>query len=85
MELTHTPCGGLLHAQVRCSECQGVLKAHEVHFTLDGENIGPTREDPGQNPGRGEHRPHPGGSRPKLSPGVTGALWPIAAIHGSCF
>jgi DNA-binding HxlR family transcriptional regulator len=49
MELTHTPCGGPLHAQVRCSECQGVLKAHEVHFTLDGENIGPTREDPGQN------------------------------------
>lgn len=39
MLVTHTPCGELLSAEVRCSECQEVLRAHEVQFTLDGESL----------------------------------------------
>lgn len=39
MIVTHTPCGQPLRAEVRCSECQDVLRAHEVQFTLDGENF----------------------------------------------
>lgn len=39
MQVTHNRCGNLLQAQVRCSECSDVLKAHQVQFTLDGENF----------------------------------------------
>ena len=39
--LTHTTCGEQLVAQVRCSECHAQLKAHDVRFTLDGEDISP--------------------------------------------
>jgi len=39
MLLSHIPCGKALQAQVRCSECRQVLRAHEVQFTLDGENF----------------------------------------------
>ena len=41
MQVTHNPCGEPLQAQVHCSECHGVLKAHEVRFTLDGEDMNP--------------------------------------------
>ena len=41
MQVMHTPCGEPLQAQVHCSECQGVLKAHEVRFTFDGEDMNP--------------------------------------------
>jgi DNA-binding HxlR family transcriptional regulator len=34
MRLTHTRCGYALRGQVKCSECGGVLKAHEVQFSL---------------------------------------------------
>jgi DNA-binding HxlR family transcriptional regulator len=34
MRLTHTSCGRALHGQVKCSECDGVLKAHEVKFSF---------------------------------------------------
>jgi DNA-binding HxlR family transcriptional regulator len=34
MSLSHTSCGKALHGQVRCSECNGVLKAREVKFSL---------------------------------------------------
>lgn len=34
MRLTHESCGRALHGQVRCSECGGPLKAHEVDFDL---------------------------------------------------
>jgi DNA-binding HxlR family transcriptional regulator len=40
MLLTHVPCGETLVGQVRCSECGEVLRAHDVQFSLDGENIG---------------------------------------------
>jgi DNA-binding HxlR family transcriptional regulator len=43
MELTHTSCGAALQAQVRCSECQQVLRAHDVQFAVNGETIGPAR------------------------------------------
>lgn len=36
MLLTHEPCGRSLHGQVVCSACGGLLKAHEVEFTLAG-------------------------------------------------
>ena len=39
MLVTHGPCGQALAAQVRCSECHDVLRAHEVQFTLDGEQF----------------------------------------------
>jgi DNA-binding HxlR family transcriptional regulator len=35
MRLTHTVCGRALQGQVKCSECDGVLKAHEVQFSLE--------------------------------------------------
>jgi DNA-binding HxlR family transcriptional regulator len=34
MLLTHEPCGKKLVAQVQCSACGGVLRAHEVEFEL---------------------------------------------------
>ncbi len=34
MRLTHEPCGRALHGQVTCSACGGVLKAHQVTFSL---------------------------------------------------
>jgi DNA-binding HxlR family transcriptional regulator len=34
MRLTHEPCGRSLRGQVECSACGGVLKAHEVQFSL---------------------------------------------------
>jgi DNA-binding HxlR family transcriptional regulator len=34
MRLTHTRCGKSLRGQVCCSACGGVLKAHEVRFSL---------------------------------------------------
>ncbi len=34
MRITHTTCGRALHGQVKCSACGGVLKAHEVRFSL---------------------------------------------------
>jgi DNA-binding HxlR family transcriptional regulator len=34
MRLTHQPCGRSLRGQVECSACGGVLKAHEVRFSL---------------------------------------------------
>ena len=34
MRLTHQPCGRSLRGQVQCSACGGVLKAHEVRFSL---------------------------------------------------
>lgn len=34
MRVTHNSCGRILHGQVKCSECGGVLKAHEVDFNL---------------------------------------------------
>jgi DNA-binding HxlR family transcriptional regulator len=34
MRLSHTTCGRALQGQVKCSECDGVLKAREVQFTL---------------------------------------------------
>lgn len=34
MRLTHDPCGHTLHAQVKCNECDDVLKAREVQFTI---------------------------------------------------
>jgi DNA-binding HxlR family transcriptional regulator len=37
--VTHSPCDQVLEAQVRCSECQDVLRAHEVQFTLDGQQF----------------------------------------------
>jgi DNA-binding HxlR family transcriptional regulator len=36
MRLTHESCGHSLQGQVVCSACRGVLKAHEVEFTLAG-------------------------------------------------
>ena len=39
MLVIHRPCGHSLEAQVRCSECSEVLRAHQVQFTLDGENF----------------------------------------------
>lgn len=36
MRLTHETCGRSLHGQVVCSACGGVLKAHEVEFSLAG-------------------------------------------------
>jgi len=39
MLVTHTSCAQPLTAEVRCSECQDVLRAHEVRFTLDGEDF----------------------------------------------
>lgn len=39
MLVTHVRCGQPLAAQVRCSECRDVLRAHEVQFTLDGEDM----------------------------------------------
>jgi DNA-binding HxlR family transcriptional regulator len=41
MLLTHTRCGEPLAGQVRCSECSGVLRAHDVQFSRDGESIDP--------------------------------------------
>lgn len=37
MRLTHQPCGRSLQGQVKCSACEGVLKAHEVQFSLGSE------------------------------------------------
>jgi DNA-binding HxlR family transcriptional regulator len=37
MLVTHTRCGQALRGEVRCSECGGVLRAHEVRFSLDGD------------------------------------------------
>lgn len=34
MRLTHNACGRALHGQVKCSACNGVLKAHAVQFSL---------------------------------------------------
>lgn len=34
MRLTHNTCGRALHGQIKCSECGGLLKAHEVAFSL---------------------------------------------------
>jgi DNA-binding HxlR family transcriptional regulator len=34
MRLTHQSCGRSLRGQVECSACGGVLKAHEVRFSL---------------------------------------------------
>ncbi len=39
VQLAHTSCGQPLQAEVRCSECSDVLRAHEVQFTLDGKNF----------------------------------------------
>ena len=39
MLVTHEPCGHLLDAQVHCSECQGRLRAHEVRFTRNGQDL----------------------------------------------
>ena len=36
MDLTHEPCGQPLHGEVVCSACSGLLRAHQVEFTLDG-------------------------------------------------
>lgn len=36
MLVNHSSCGGPLLAEVRCSQCQQALKAHEVQFTRDG-------------------------------------------------
>jgi DNA-binding HxlR family transcriptional regulator len=36
---THSSCGRPLIAEVRCSECREPLRAHQVQFTLDGENL----------------------------------------------
>ncbi len=41
MILTHTPCDEELNGQVRCSECNEALRAHDVQFTRHGENITP--------------------------------------------
>jgi DNA-binding HxlR family transcriptional regulator len=38
MLVTHEPCGQLLHAEVRCDQCDGVLRAHEVSFTLGDDD-----------------------------------------------
>jgi DNA-binding HxlR family transcriptional regulator len=38
MRLTHSSCGRALQGQVKCSECDGVLKAHEVKFSLGEHN-----------------------------------------------
>jgi hypothetical protein len=38
MLVKHNPCGELLHAEVRCDQCDGQLRAHEVRFTLGGED-----------------------------------------------
>ncbi len=35
MRLRHEPCGRSLHGQVVCNACGGVLKAHQVQFTLE--------------------------------------------------
>jgi DNA-binding HxlR family transcriptional regulator len=34
MVVTHRPCGNPLRAEVRCDQCGGVLRAHEVRFDL---------------------------------------------------
>lgn len=34
MQLTHKPCGGRLHGQVICSQCEQPVKAHQVTFSL---------------------------------------------------
>jgi DNA-binding HxlR family transcriptional regulator len=34
MRLTHLGCGRALQGQVKCSECGGTLKAHQVQFSL---------------------------------------------------
>ena len=34
MQLMHEPCGHSLHGQVKCSECEEVLKAREVQFSI---------------------------------------------------
>jgi len=34
MQLTHETCGRSLRGQVQCSACDGVLKAHEVQYSL---------------------------------------------------
>ena len=34
MRLTHSSCGHSLQGQVKCSACDGVLKAREVKFSL---------------------------------------------------
>ena len=35
--LVNHSCGQPLDAEVRCDQCQGHLKAHQVQYTLDGE------------------------------------------------
>lgn len=37
--VTHKPCASPLRAQVCCSVCGGILRAHQVQFTLDGESF----------------------------------------------
>ena len=39
MIVLHQPCGQVLEAQARCSQCDQALKAHEVDFSLDGEAL----------------------------------------------
>ncbi len=39
MLLTHSPCGRPMHGEVRCSECRQPVRAHEVVFTRDGEEL----------------------------------------------
>jgi len=41
MLLRHCVCGTDLVGEVRCSECGDALRAHDVQFSRDGENIGP--------------------------------------------
>jgi DNA-binding HxlR family transcriptional regulator len=41
MRLTHQPCRRSLRGQVECSACGGVLKAHEVEFSLGQESRQP--------------------------------------------
>lgn len=38
MLVIHEPCGHQLHAEVRCDQCDGVLRAHEVRFTLGDDH-----------------------------------------------
>lgn len=39
MNVLHRSCGQALHAQTRCSACGEHLKAHQVHYQLDGESL----------------------------------------------
>ena len=38
MLVIHKSCGQPLQAQVRCDQCSGVLRAHEVSFSLGGKD-----------------------------------------------